>query len=95
MLETMSGCLESSVSCSGVGPGGSCWKEVCNMFCHLVEIVVDWGSCLVSVLVRERRCSGESAMSSFLRYSRARCNVVGMRPSKCGLAHKNSVSDSM
>ena len=65
------------------------------MFCHLVEIGVDWGSCLVSVLVRERRCFGESAMSSFRKYSRARCNVVGMRPSRCGLAHKNTVSDSM
>ncbi len=95
MLEVMPGCLESSVSCSGVGPRGSCWKEACNMFCHLVEIGIDWGSCLVSVLVRERRCSRESAMSSFRKYSRARCNVVGMRPSKCGLAHRKSVSDSM
>jgi len=95
MLEAMSGCLESIVSCSGVGPGGSCWKEVCNMFCHLVEIGVNSGSCLVSVLVRERRCFGETALSSFRKYSRARYNVVGMRPSRCGLAHRNSVSDSM
>jgi hypothetical protein len=41
MLEAMSGCLESSVSCSGVGSGGSYWKELCSMFCHLVEICVD------------------------------------------------------
>ena len=41
MLEAMCGCLESSVRCSGVGRGGSCWKGVCNMFCHLVEMVVD------------------------------------------------------
>ena len=95
MLETMSGSSESIVSCSGVGAGGSCWKEVCNMFCYLVEIGVDWGSCLVSVLVREMRCSGESAMRSFRKYSRACCNVVGMRPSRCGLAHRNPVSDSM
>ena len=95
MLEAMPGCLESSVSCSGVGHGGSCWKEVYNMFCHLVEISVDWGSCLVSVLVRERRCSGESALSSFRKNSRACSNVVGMRPSRCGLAHRNYVSDSM
>ena len=66
-----------------------------NMFCYLVELGVDWESCLMSVLVRERMCSGESAMSSFRRYSRAPCNVVGMRPSRCGLAHRNSVSDSM
>ena len=72
MLEATPGCLESSVSCSGVEPGGSCWKGMCNMFCHLGEIDVDWGSCLVSVLVRERRCSRESAMSSFRKYSRAR-----------------------
>ncbi len=95
MLEAMPSCSESSMSCSGVAPGGSCWKIACNMFCHLVEIGVDWGSCLVSVLVRERRCSGESAMSSFRKYSRARCNVVGMRPRRCGLADMNSVSDSM
>ena len=42
-----------------------------------------------------RRCSKESAMSSFRKYSTARCNVVGMRPSMCGLAHRKSVSDSM
>ena len=41
MLEAMPGCLESSVSCSGVRPRGICWKEVCNMFCHLVEIGID------------------------------------------------------
>ena len=95
MLEAMPDCLEYSVSCSGVGPGGSCWKEVYNMFCHLIEICVDWASCLVSVLVRERRCSGESALSSFRKYNRASCYVVGMRPSRCVLAHRNFVSDSI
>ena len=65
------------------------------MFCHLVEIGVDWGSFLVSVFVREWRCSRQSAMSSFRKDGRARCNVVGMRPVRCGLAHRNSVSDSM
>ena len=67
MLEAMSGCLESSVSFSGVGPGGSCWREVCSKFCHLGEMRVDCGSCFVSVLVRECRCSGESAMSNLLK----------------------------
>jgi hypothetical protein len=41
MLEAMSSCLESSVSCSGVGPGGSCWREICRKFCHIGEIGVD------------------------------------------------------
>ena len=40
MLEAISGCLESSVSYSGVGPGGGCWKELCSMFCRLVVICV-------------------------------------------------------
>jgi hypothetical protein len=61
----------------------------------MVEIEVDRGSCLVSVLVRERRCFGVSALSSFRKYSRVRCNVVGIRPSRCRLAHRNYVSDSM
>ena len=38
MLEAMSGCLELSVSCSGVGPGGSCWREVCIRVYNLGEI---------------------------------------------------------
>ncbi len=66
MLEAMSSCLESTVRCSGVGPGGSYWREVCSKFCHLGEIRVDFGSCLVSVLGMECRCSGESAMGSHL-----------------------------
>jgi hypothetical protein len=49
----------------------------------------------VSVLVRERSCSEESALSSLRKYSRARYSVVGMRPNMCGLAHMNFVSDSM
>ncbi len=95
MLEAMSGCLESSVSCSGVGPGGSYWREVCKTFCHIGEIRVDCGSCLVSVLVKEWRCLGESAMSSLQKYSTARWSVVGIHPRRCGLAHIISVSDSM
>ncbi len=95
MLEAMSGCLESSVSCIGVGPGESCWREICSKFCHLGEIGVDHGSCLVSVMVRERRCLRESALSNLRKYSRVRWSVVGIRPSRCGLAHRNFVSDSM
>jgi hypothetical protein len=38
MLEAMYGCLESGVSCSGIGPGGICWRKICSMFCHLGEI---------------------------------------------------------
>jgi hypothetical protein len=95
MLEAMSGCLESIVSFSGVGPNGSCWRGLCSRVCHLGEMKVDWGLCLVSALLRERRCSGESAMSSIHKYSRARWSGVGIRPNMCGLAHRNSVSDSM
>ena len=58
MLVAMSGCLEFSASCSGVGPGESFCRKMCNRVCHLGEMGVDWGSCLVSVLVRERRCYG-------------------------------------
>ncbi len=49
----------------------------------------------MSVLVRERKCSGESTLSSLPKYSRAHWSVVGIRPIRCGLAHRNSVSDSM
>ena len=49
----------------------------------------------MSVLVRERKYSGKSALSSFRKYSRARCYVAGMRPSRCGLAHRNYVLDSI
>jgi hypothetical protein len=63
MLKAMSGCLEFSVSCSGVGPGGSFCRKMCSRVYHLGEMGVDWGSCLVSVLVKERRCSRESALS--------------------------------
>ena len=63
MLEAMSGCLVCDVSCSGVGPGGSLFRKLCSIVCHLGEMGVDCGSCLFSVLVRRRRCSGESALS--------------------------------
>ena len=63
MLEAMSGCLVCNVSCSGVGPEGSLLRKLCSMVCHLGEMGVDCGSCLFSVLVRERRCSGEYALS--------------------------------
>ncbi len=95
LLEAMSDCLDSSVRCSGVGPGGSCWREICSKLCQLGEIGVNCGPCLVSVLVRERRRLGESALSNLRKYSRARWSVVGIRPSGCVLAHRNSVSDSM
>ena len=95
MLVAMSGCLEFSVSCSGVGPGGSFCRKMFSRFCHLGEMGVDWGSCLVSVFVRERRCSGEFALSCVRRYSSARCSVAGRCPRKCGLAHRIFVSDSM
>ena len=58
MLVAMFGCLVSSMSCIGVGPEGSFCRKVCNRVCHLGEMGVDCGSCLLSVLVRERRCSG-------------------------------------
>jgi hypothetical protein len=95
MLVAMSGCLVFSMSCNGVGPEGSFCRKVCNRVCHLGEMGVDCGSCLLSVLVRERRCSGDSALSCFRKYSSARCNVVGRCPLRCGLAHRISVSDSM
>ena len=95
ILVAMSGCLEFSASCNGVGPGGSFCRKMCNRVCHLGEMGVDWGSCLVSVLVRERRCSGESALIYFRRYSSAHCSVAGRCPRRCGLAHRNSVLDSM
>jgi hypothetical protein len=95
MLEAISGCLEFSVSCSGVGPGGSFCRKMCNRVCHLGEMGVDWGSCLVCLLVRERRCSWESALSCFRRYSNARCSVTERCPRRCGLAHRISMSDSM
>ena len=95
MLVAMSGCLEFCMSCNGVGPEGSFCRKMCNRVCHLEEMGVDCGSCLLSVLVRERRCSGESALSCFRIYSSARCSVVGRCPLRCGLAHRISVSDSM
>ena len=49
----------------------------------------------MSVLVRERRCPWKFALSSLRKYSRARWSVVGIRPSRCGLAYRNFVSDSM
>ena len=55
MLEAMSGCLLCIVSCRGVGPGGSLLRKPCSMVCHLREMGVDCGSCLVSLLVREWR----------------------------------------
>ena len=58
MLVTMSGCLEFSTSCNGVGPEGSFCRKMCNRVCHLGEMGADRGSFLLSVLVRERRCSG-------------------------------------
>jgi hypothetical protein len=67
MLVVMSGCLVCNVSCSGVGPGGSLLRKLCRSVCHLGEIGVDCGSCLFSVLVRVRRCSGEFALSCILR----------------------------
>jgi hypothetical protein len=45
--------------------------------------------------VRERRCLGEFALSDLRKYSRARWSVVGIRPSRWGLAHIHYVSDSM
>ncbi len=95
MPVAMSGCLEFSASCSGVGPGGNCCRKICNRVCHLGDMGVDWGSCLVSVLVRERRCFGEFAFSCFRIYSSARCSVSGRCPRRCGFAHRISVSDSM
>jgi len=41
ILVVISGCLELSVSCMGVGPGGSCWRKVCSRVCHLGEMGVD------------------------------------------------------
>ena len=95
MLVAMSGCLVFCMSCIGVGPEGSFCRMMCNRVCHLGEMGVDCGSCLLSVLVRERRCYGESALSCFRKYSSARCSVVGRCPLRCGLAHRISVSDSM
>ncbi len=95
MLVAMSGCLEVSASCNGVGPEGSFCRKMCNKVCHLGEMGVDCGSCLLSVLVRERRCFGESALSCFRKYSSARCSVAGRCPLRCGLAYRISVSDSM
>ena len=95
MLVAMSGCLVSCMSCIGVGPEGSFCSMMCNRVCHLGEMGVDCGSCLLSVLVSERRCSGESALSCFRRYSSARCSEAEKCPRKCGLAHMISVSDSM
>ena len=63
MLVAMYGCLEFSTSCSGVGPGGSLLRKLCSRVCRLGEMGVDCGSCLFSVLVRIRRCSGEFALS--------------------------------
>ena len=37
ILEVISGCLELSVSCMGVRPGGSCWRKVCSRVCHLAR----------------------------------------------------------
>ncbi len=59
ILEVMSGCLELSVSCIGVGLGGSCWRKVCSRVCHLGEIGVDCGLCLISLFVSDCRCSRE------------------------------------
>ncbi len=69
--------------------------KMCNRVCHLGEMGVDWGSCLVSLLVRERTCFGESALTCFRKYSSARCSVSGRCPRRCGLAYIISVSDSM
>ena len=63
MLEAMVGCLVCNVSCSGVGSGGSLLRKLGSRVYHLGEMGADCGSCLFSVLVRERRCSGESALS--------------------------------
>ena len=49
MLVAMSGCLVLSMSCIGVGPEGSFCRKVCNRVCHLGEMGVDCGSCLLSV----------------------------------------------
>ncbi len=68
MLVTMSGCLELSASCSGVGPGGSFCRKMCNRVCHMGKMGVDWGLYLVIVLVRERMCFGEFAVSCFCKY---------------------------
>ncbi len=48
-----------------MGPGGIFCRKICNRVCHLGEMGADWGSCLVSVLVRERRWSGEFDLSCF------------------------------
>ncbi len=95
MIVAMSGCLEVSTSCNGVGPEGSFCREMCNRVCHLGGMGVDCGSCLLSVLVRERRGSGESALRCFSKYSSARCSVAGRFSLRCGWAHRISVSDSM
>ena len=59
ILKAMSGCLEFSVSCIGVGPGGSCWRKECSKVCHLGEMRVDCELCLVSLFTSDCRCSGE------------------------------------
>ncbi len=78
-----------------MGPEGSFCRKICNRVCHLGEMGVDCESCLLSVFVIERRCSEESALSCFRRYSSACCSVRGRCPRRCGLAHRISVSDSM
>ena len=53
MLETMSGCLEFRISCIGVGPGGKCCRKLCSKVCHLDEMAVNWGLCLLSLFVSD------------------------------------------
>ena len=53
ILEAMPGCLEFRMSCIGVGPGGRCCRELCSKVCHLDEMAVDWGLCLLSLFVSD------------------------------------------
>ena len=55
MLETMSGCLKFRVSCIGVGSNGRCCRKLCKRVCHLEEMGVDWGLCLLSLFVSDCR----------------------------------------
>ena len=58
----MSGCLDESMSCSGVGLDGRFMSDVASIVCHLVATVVARGSWVFCV--RILRCSVDSACRS-------------------------------
>jgi len=63
----ISSCFGAERSCSCVGPSGRVARVLAKRPSQRAAKIVDWGSGLESVSVRERRCSRESAFRSLRR----------------------------